>query len=401
MGACKSGSWRASVLIGYALFVLLLGVAALTGYRMFKPLARLSGGGGHKVSIIVAAKNEADTLRECLTSLSELEYPDKEVIVVCGPSNDGTEEIAQEFAGTMTVLREPERPPDWLGKSWACHHGYLRSTGDVLLFADGDVVHSRESLGAVLANLDAKKADLLSVWPETVTRTRSERLIFPTSVFFLCVGVAASARRTPGGRRVNGANGQYIMIKREAYTAIGGHAAIKTDIMEDSAIGRGALGRGLEVLNADGEGYVKVKPYSRFGEAWEAHERFGAGLLPSWGVDGGHLRADPRVLRRAFRAARARPRDGERRVRPRGGVHLRRGLRRAGLLLAQGLPSPVLPPRASLRAARHGGHGDGVRQVQAGRDYLEGSEVRERPIQASLRVAVQTPIPDPASRPAP
>ena len=158
---------------------------------MFKPLARLPGGSGHKVSIIVAAKNEADTLRECLASLAELEYPDKEVIVVCGPSNDGTEEVAQEFAGKMTVLREPERPPDWLGKSWACHHGYLRSTGDVLLFADGDVIHSPESLGVVLANLDSKKADLLSVWPEMVTRTRSERVIFPTSIFFLCVGVAA------------------------------------------------------------------------------------------------------------------------------------------------------------------------------------------------------------------
>jgi chlorobactene glucosyltransferase len=74
------------------------------------------------------------------------------------------------------------------------------------------------------------------------------------------------------------------MIKREAYDAIGGHAAIKTDIMEDSALGRGALDRGLEVLNADGDGYVDVLPYSHFGEAWEAHERFGAGLLPSWGV---------------------------------------------------------------------------------------------------------------------
>ncbi|HVC27714.1 MAG TPA: glycosyltransferase family 2 protein [Nitrososphaerales archaeon] len=275
---------EAALLLLYALFVLLLSLAALTGYRMFKPLARLSGGSGHKVSIIVAARNEADTLRESLASLSKLDYPDKEVIVVCGPSNDGTEELAREFEGRMTVLSEPERPPDWLGKSWACHHGYLRSTGDVLLFADGDVVHSRESLGVALANLDSKKADLLSVWPKIVTRTRSERLIFPTSVFFLCVGVAASARRTPEGRRVNGANGQYIMIRRDAYTAIGGHAAIKTDIMEDSAIGRGALGRGLEVLNADGDGFVDVLPYSRFGEAWEAHERFGAGLLPSWGA---------------------------------------------------------------------------------------------------------------------
>ncbi len=278
------GILEAALLLLYALFVLLLSHAALTGYRMFKPLARVSGGSRHRVSIIVAARNEADTLRESLTSLSELDYPDKEVIVVCGPSLDGTEELAREFADKMMVLSEPERPPDWLGKSWACHNGYLRSTGDVLLFADGDVVHSHESLGVALANLDSKKADLLSIWPKIVTRTRSERLIFPASVFFLCVGVAASARRTPEGRRVNGANGQYIMIKRDAYTAIGGHAAIKTDIMEDSALGRGALGRGLEVLNADGDGFVDVLPYSRFGEAWEAHERFGAGLLPSWGA---------------------------------------------------------------------------------------------------------------------
>jgi chlorobactene glucosyltransferase len=274
----------AALLSGYVLLVLLLSLLSLAGYRMFKPLARLSGPSGHKVSIIVAAKNEADTLRESLASLTELDYPDKEVIVVCGPSNDGTEEVAQEFAGKVTVLREPDRPPDWLGKSWACHHGYQRSTGDILLFADGDVVHSSESLGVVLANLDSKRADLLSVWPEIVTRTRAERVIFPTSVFFLCVGVALSARRTPRGRKVNGANGQYIMIRREAYDSIGGHAAIKADIMEDSAIGRKALDRGLEVLNADGDGYVEVLPYSFFGEAWEAHERFGAGLIPSWGT---------------------------------------------------------------------------------------------------------------------
>jgi chlorobactene glucosyltransferase len=272
------------LLAAYALIILLLSAAAFYGYKMFKPLARLPGGGGHKVSIIVAAKNEADTLRESLASVTELEYPDKEVIVVYGPSTDGTEELAEEFAGNATVLREPERPPDWLGKSWACHHGFLKSTGDILLFADGDVVHSRESLGVVLANLEANRADLLSVWPEIVTRTAAERVIFPASMFFLCGGVAASARRTPKGRRVNGANGQYIMITREAYDAIGGHQAIKTDIMEDSAIGRATLGKGFEVVNADGDGLVKVKPYSRFGEAWEAHERFGAGLVPSWGA---------------------------------------------------------------------------------------------------------------------
>ena len=280
----QAGLTEVALLSGYVVVVLLASVAALLGYRMFRRLVRLPGYEAHKVSIIVAAKNEADTLRESLASLAELDYPDKELIVVCGPSDDGTEEVAEEFAGKATVLREPERPADWLGKSWACHHGYLRSTGDILLFTDGDVIHTRESLGVVLANLQAGRVDLLTVWPEIVTRSRAERVILPTSAFYLSLGIATlGARRTPRGRRVYGANGQYIMITREAYVAIGGHAAIKTDIMEDSAMGRRALRQGLEVVNANGEGFLKVKPYSRFGEAWEAHERFGAGLVPSWG----------------------------------------------------------------------------------------------------------------------
>jgi chlorobactene glucosyltransferase len=279
------GTLGLTLLAAYALLVVLLSAAAFSGYERFKPLARLPGGVGHRVSVIVAAKEEADTLMESLASLTELEYPGTEIIVVCGPSSDGTEKVAQEFTGRVLVLREPERPADWLGKSWACHNGYLRSSGDVLLFADGDVIHSKESLRVVLANLDSARADLLSLWPEIVTRAPSERLIFPASLFFLCAGVTAvGTTRTPKGRRVNGANGQYILIRRQAYEAMGGHAAIRSFIMEDGALGRLSIKRGLEVVNANGEGYLKVKPYSRFGEAWEAHERFGAGLIPTAGV---------------------------------------------------------------------------------------------------------------------
>lgn len=273
------------LLAAYVVLIFLLSAAALLGYRLFKLLPGRPGGEGHKVSIIVPAKEEADTLRDSLASLTAMRYPSTELIVVCGPSHDGTEDVANEFAGKMTVLKEPERPAGWMGKSWACHHGYLRSTGDVLLFADGDVIHSQESLRVALANLDAEKAGLLSLWPQIVTRARSERVFFPASLFFLCAGVAAaSSRRTAEGRKVDGANGQYIMVRRDVYDAIGGHAAIKTEIMEDGAIGRRAFAHGFTVTNYDGDGYVKVLPYARFGEAWEAHERFGAGLVPSWGA---------------------------------------------------------------------------------------------------------------------
>lgn len=271
------------LLSGYALLLLLAGAGAFLGYRRFPRLVRDSSFADRAstVSVIIAAKEEADTLRGCLASLMKLERPPKEVIVVCGPSRDGTESVAREF-NNVHVLGEPERPPDWVGKSWALHEGYLRSSGDILLFTDGDVIHSPDSLDVIVSRLETSRADLLSLWPQIVTRVPSERTILPTSIFFLCAGIAAAAtKRTPRGMRIYGANGQYIMIRRSAYESIGGHVAIKNDIMEDGAMGRRALNQGLEVINANGQGFLKVEPYVNFEEIWEAHERFGAGLIPS------------------------------------------------------------------------------------------------------------------------
>ncbi len=269
------------LLVLYALAVAVISLTGLRGLGLFRQLREGSPRSAPRVSIVIPVKNEADTLRDSLESVVALDYPEKEVIVVCAESTDGTEQIVQAFAGRVRVVKEPPRPEGWVGKCWACHQGFLNASGEVLLFTDGDVTHGGGSLSSSLARLEEDRIDLLSVWPRAVTRATSERMLFPAGSFFLAAGIAAAATaETPRGRVIKGANGQYILVTRKAYSAIGGHEAVKAEIIEDGAMGKLAVERGLHVVNMDGRGLLSYKPYASFREIWVAFERFSAGLLP-------------------------------------------------------------------------------------------------------------------------
>ena len=264
----------------YILVMLTISATAIQGLRL---LPALEGGQPRQpkmVSVILPVKDEADTLDESLLSLVNLDYPNKEIIVVSAESSDGTAEIVQRYSGQVKLIAEPPRPEGWRGKCWACHTGFLASSGDVLLFTDGDVAHSPKSLSSSLAHLEMDDVSLLSVWPRVVTRVPSERMVFPLGSFFLSTGIAASAtKKTDRGRVIRGANGQYILITREAYVSVGGYEAVRDSIVEDAVLGRRVADAGLLVRNLDGKNFMTVKPYSSFREIWVAFERFSAGLL--------------------------------------------------------------------------------------------------------------------------
>lgn len=268
------------VLVFYLLALLTISATAVRGLRMLALLREGTPSLPKKVSVILPVKDEADTLRESLKSLVSLDYPNREIIVVSGQSTDGTNDILREFEGTVRLVPEPPRPNGWRGKCWACHTGVQSSTGEVLLFTDGDVTHSPKSLASALAHLEENDASLVSVWPRVVTRAASERMLFPVGSFFLSTGIAASAsRKTERGRVIRGANGQYIMITREAYDSVGGYESVRESIVEDAALGRKVADSGRLVHNLDGRDFLLVKPYASFREIWVAFERFSAGLL--------------------------------------------------------------------------------------------------------------------------
>ena len=105
------------------------------------------------------------TLEECLESLSKLDYSRREIIVVEGDSTDGTRRILEDYREKIRLVQEGPLPSGWVGKNWACHLGYDKAQGELLLFTDGDSVHSEDSLSRTVETLRSTRADMLSLAP--------------------------------------------------------------------------------------------------------------------------------------------------------------------------------------------------------------------------------------------
>src|SRR6185312_7238007 len=97
-----------------------------------------------RLSVVVPARNEAEHIRACLTSLLALDYPDLEVIAVNDRSTDATGSIMDEVAampessGRLRIIHVTELPLRWLGKTHAMWKAAAQATGDWILFTDGD-----------------------------------------------------------------------------------------------------------------------------------------------------------------------------------------------------------------------------------------------------------------------
>ncbi len=228
---------------------LLLGIQSLliflfAGYEYhtlmhFPTLPAQTGTGSNVplVCIILPVRNQARTVSDCVSSLVGLEYPNREIIVVDGGSTDGTRELVQKFAQEITVVDEEPLPDGWVGKNWACHLGYKRSRGELLLFTDGDSVHATDSLARSVSYLQSENADLVTLAPGTILRSFWERLLQPP--IFLLIMILVGGKLVNDDHRQNAiGNGQYMLFRRESYDKIGGHYAVRDKIIEDYSLGR-------------------------------------------------------------------------------------------------------------------------------------------------------------------
>lgn len=243
------------------------------------------------VSVLVPARNEEHRIRPCLRSLSEQDYPNLEIIVLDDQSGDATVRIAESLgfsaeAGARKCLRAGlPLPPGWTGKAWACQQLAEAARGDYLLFTDADTVHSRACVSTAVDHAENTRADLLTLWPFQVTATWSEILVIP--LLFIAAGAVlphwllAWAQQRPSIARLLGpaqlrtlgaASGQFLLFRREAYLAIGGHRAVAGHLVEDVALAReitGRTGRGSRLVSANGTCLVQCRMYSSFSEMWE------------------------------------------------------------------------------------------------------------------------------------
>ncbi len=258
---------------------LLLGIQSLliflfAGYEYrtlmhFPTLPPQTGTGSNVplVSIILPVRNQAGTVGDCVSSLVGLEYPNREIIVVDGGSTDGTRELVQKFAHEITLVDEEPLPVGWVGKNWACHLGYQKSRGELLLFTDGDSVHATDSLARSVNYLQAENADLVTLAPGTILRSFWERLLQPP--IFLLIMILVGGKLVNDDNRQNAiGNGQYMLFRREAYDKIGGHYAVRGKIIEDYSLGRLLKRAGMRLRFVTASDALGVRMYASLGEIW-------------------------------------------------------------------------------------------------------------------------------------
>jgi chlorobactene glucosyltransferase len=205
---------------------------------------------GRLVSLIVPARNESTNIVPLLESLRQSRYQPLEIIVVDDRSTDDTAALAEAVAAEddrIRVIRGADPPPGWYGKPWACRQGWQEARGDLLVFTDADTRHGPEVLPHAVGALEADQADLLTLITGQDCVSFWERLVMPQ--VWLPLGLRFHPRRVNAARRRSDliANGQFIMMPREAYLAIGTHEAVRNEVAEDLALAQRVYASGGRV----------------------------------------------------------------------------------------------------------------------------------------------------------
>ena len=220
-----------------------------------------------RVSVLIPARNEAESLASCLASVADQDVA--EVIVLDDESSDGTRAICRGF--DVQVVAGRPLPPGWLGKPWACAQlaAAADPSSDLLVFLDADVRLEPNAIALACGLLG--EFDLVSPHPRQVAVTAAERLVQPllewSILTFLPLRLAERSPRPS----LAAANGQFLVVRRAAYERAGGHA--RTAVLDDLALLRAIKRTGGRGVVVDGSSLASCRMYAGWPELRDGYAK--------------------------------------------------------------------------------------------------------------------------------
>ena len=193
-----------------------------------------------KVSVILPARNEEKFIEKCLDSLVEQDYDDYEIIAINDSSNDSTgnlmKKYSEKFPKVIFVDAKP-KPDGWMGKNWACMEGYKKASGNLLLFTDADTVHTNSVISLAVSHLLSLELDALTVIPRMLCLDRITKITLPMISTFLHTRFSA-LRVNDTSKNTGYFFGSFFIMKKSTYDSVGTHEGVKSELVEDGALGR-------------------------------------------------------------------------------------------------------------------------------------------------------------------
>jgi hypothetical protein len=226
------------------------------------------------ITAIVPARNEEKVIAACVESLAR--QPEiAQILVVDDQSADSTAEIVRKLIPEipqLRLLKTRDLPHGWVGKNNALSIGAKEATGTWLLFTDADAELAPQAAARALHIARETGTAFVSFSPEQLAESWYEKSLMPFVYCRLAKHFPFEAVNEPASR-VAAANGQFLMIRRDAYDAVGGHASVAGEILEDVALAKRGKGAGYRIWFGPGKGIVRARMYRTFGAMWEGWKK--------------------------------------------------------------------------------------------------------------------------------
>lgn len=236
-----------------------------------------------KLSVIVAARNEAACIETCIRSLFRQDYTDLQVVAVDDRSSDETAKIldrlALEFGDQLQVVHVTSLPSGWFGKPHALDLGMKSASGSIVCFTDADCefLHPAALRTSVVEML-RREVEFFSIGAKYTMNSLRECLAVPCCAEALLVWLRPERVSDPRWPDAF-ANGAFIMVRREPFESLGGWSSVRAKISEDLELARLAKRSGLRLAVVQGEGFYQTGSYATLPESWNGWSRIFKGAL--------------------------------------------------------------------------------------------------------------------------
>ena len=240
------------------------------------PAAAAAATGG--ISVLIPARDEVANIERCVRSVDAAHGPIIEILVYDDGSTDGTAEVLARLQAAVPRLRVvsgADLPAGWVGKPHALHRLSALAAGELLLNIDADVTLHEDGVLRMLSLIGSPDqvpggldAAVVTAVPRQLTGSFAERLMMPLLHLSYVAWLPMPLIHRVRDPRVLAANGQLLLIRRSALTAVGGWAAVRTALVDDMALCRAVKRSGRRVVFADGDQMADCRMYPDAGSLW-------------------------------------------------------------------------------------------------------------------------------------